>query len=101
MSGFGNVKLATQILVRELRSAYTTDADFQWDNVGTVLLHAIRLMADVSVLSGPQKKEAVIAALVEVCPNDDVDKLVPPFVDLVWFLVKANRGGTCFGRRCC
>lgn len=87
-------------LIRVLRtlSALPMEGKMNWTHVPAVLLQSVRLLSQYRNIENTDKKRICIRALQILCPDDNIDELIPPFVDMVWGLVKRQmQGGGC----CC
>ena len=80
--------LAAQIAEAQTGSA---KAHFVWDDLPSLLMSGMEFLAREQVLSGTDKKAVLIATLELLCPSDDIDELIPPFVDMMWALYKVAR----------
>ena len=71
---------------------------FEWKDIPSLVLVGVKFLALNPHHTGLEKKQILTDALVELCPDDDIDQLIPPFIDLVWTLVKRE---TCYAVCCC
>jgi hypothetical protein len=75
-------------LFNELKAVKGEDHVFSWDDVPHLVVVGVRFLAEFKEFTGRQKKALLVQALVELCPDDEIDKLIPPVVDVIWGLVK-------------
>jgi len=88
-------------LMREMKQSYQ---DFSWECVPGMIVHGVRFLAEYTQHTGEEKKRVLTRVLVELCPDDDLDKLIPPVIDVIWTLVKALIAQGCCERAalaCC
>jgi hypothetical protein len=56
---------------------------FDLKTIGPVLTICMQFVGTMTNLSGIQKKQLVIAILKKICPNDAIDQLIPPMIDIL------------------
>lgn len=78
-------KAVVDALVEEYRHIAV---GFDWEHVPALVVHGVKHLAELSDFTGPEKKEIIIAALIELCPDDEIDVLIEPVIDVVWALLK-------------
>lgn len=66
-------------------------AVFTWDDAPLLLMNGMEFLARESEMRGGDKKAILVSALTMLCPDDDCDELIPPFVDMIWSLYKLAR----------
>jgi len=82
-------------LIRVLRNLSTLPSEgMNWTHVPSVLLQSVRLLSQYRNIENADKKRICVCVLQILCPDDNIDELIPPFVDMVWGLVK-SQGGSC------
>jgi hypothetical protein len=86
-------------LLRQLSQLPT--GPISWNHVPPLLVSCIRLLAHYRNVINEDKKRICIRTLQILCPDDKIDELIPPFVDMVWGLVKASVENEGCRRWCC
>lgn len=65
------------------------------ENLPTFIVRGVKVLWDIRDLNGPGKKALLIDVLQELCPNDHIDALIPPFIDMVYELLKHRLKARC------
>jgi hypothetical protein len=57
--------------------------EFDLKTIGSVLAICMQFVGTMKNKTGQQKKDLVIAILQKICPDDAIDTLIPPMIDLL------------------
>jgi len=87
-----SITVTSHELALELKRSYS---DFSWQSVPQLIVHGVKYLALYTNHTGEEKKQILVSVLVDLCPDDNVDKLIPPVVDVIWELVKAAIASNC------
>lgn len=77
-------------IAKKLETKYGS-RKFRWNALPELILDTISDLVEISHVDGNVKREIVIQVLVDLCPDDNIDKMIPPFVDLVWKMFKLHQ----------
>lgn len=89
-----DMKSITNELIQELKSV--AEGEVGWADIPDLVLHGMRFLVGFTDIDGPMKRRIVTQALVIICPNDDLDLIIPPMVNTMWPLIKtAHTRGWC------
>lgn len=84
---------ATFALVLHIKEMYT-DGAITLADVPDILIEGMRFLSSYKAISGKNKRTALIIVLMEVCPFDQIDEIIPPFIDAIWPVLKKTLPGT-------
>lgn len=74
----------------------TTTSRLNLKDIPQAVLTGVRRLENIPHMNGAQKKEVLVRVLQEMCPNDTLDEIIPPLIDIVVVLIRSQSGYSFF-----